>query len=77
MLSNSTGVFLENESYYIMADDSYVGSISYVNSTIENQNFTYGNHLIQLKFDNVNASSSKRFETNGFININFSKSVNT
>ena len=39
-ISNSTGVFLENESYSIMADDSYVGSIGYVNSTIENKNFT-------------------------------------
>ena len=76
-ISNSTGVFLENESYSIMADDSYVGSIGYVNSTIENKNFTYENHLIQLKFDDVNGSSSKRFEKNGFINIDFSKSANT
>ena len=73
-ISNSSGVFIENESYSVLADDSYVGTISFVNSTIENQNFTYGNHLIQLKFNDINASSSRRFQTDGFINLDFTKS---
>jgi len=46
---HSSGVFKENETYSILADDSYLGSISYYNSTIENQNFTYGNHIIEIK----------------------------
>ena len=68
---HSSGVFKENETYSILADDSYLGSISYYNSTIENQNFTYGNHIIEIKFTDINASSSKQYDTSQLINVRF------
>lgn len=67
----STGVFKENESYSIFAEGSYLDTINFYNSTVENQNFTYGNHIIEIKFIDVNASSSKQFDNEQFINIRF------
>lgn len=67
----STGVFKENESYSIFAEGSYLDTINFYNSTIENQNFTYGNHIIEIKFIDVNASSSKQFDNEQFINVRF------
>lgn len=67
----STGVFKENESYSIFAEGSYLDTITFYNSTVENQNFTYGNHIIEIKFIDVNASSSKQFDNEQFINVRF------
>ena len=66
----SSGVFKENETYSISADNSYIGTFTCNNSTIANQNFTYENHSVQLKFDNRNFLSKKQFESN-FINLKF------
>ena len=68
---NSSGVFLENNTYNIACDGSYVTSFTYYNSTIENQNFTYNGHSIQLKFKDINSTSSKQFDENYFINFKF------
>ena len=68
---NSSGIFLENNTYSIACDGSYVASFTYYNSTIENQNFTYNGHSIQLKFKDINSTSSKKFDGNYFINFKF------
>ena len=67
---NSSGVFKENETYSISADDSTLGTFTCKNSTIANQNFTSENHIIKLKVNNTNFSSKKQFESN-FINLKF------
>ena len=67
---NSSGVFKENETYSISADDAPLCTFTCKNSTIPNQNFTSGNHFIQLKVNNTNISSKKQFESN-FINLKF------
>ncbi|MBR6023805.1 MAG: glycosyltransferase [Methanobrevibacter sp.] len=69
-ITNSSGVFKENETYSLSVDDLNVGTFTYNNSTIPSQNFTYENHEIQLKFNNGNFSSKKQFESN-FINLKF------
>ena len=66
----SSGVFKENETYSISDDNSYIGTFTCNNSTIPNQNFTYENHSVQLKFDNRSFLSKKQFESN-FINLKF------
>lgn len=70
-IASSYGIFKENETYSIECDGSYIGSISYYNSTIENQNFTYNDHVIQLKFTNFNSSSIKHFDNDYFIGVYF------
>ena len=67
----STGVFSENQTYNIACDDAYITSFTYTNNTLDNQNFTYGNHVIQLKFTDVNASSSKIYGNDYFLNFKF------
>ena len=67
----STGVFSENQTYNVACDNDYITSFTYTNNTIENQNFTYGNHIIQLKFTDVNASSSKIYGNDYFLNFRF------
>ena len=67
----STGVFHHNESYYISADDTVLGTFTFKNSTVpESQNFTYGEHQIQLKLHNNTVPSKKHFESN-FVNLKF------
>ena len=70
-VASSYGIFKENESYAILCDDSYIGSVSYYNSTIENQNFTYNDHNITLRFNNLNSSSIKQFDSDNFIGVYF------
>ena len=72
-ITSSYGIFLENQSYSVVCDGNYVGSITLNNTTIENQNFTYGDHLIQFRFNNLNSSSIKQFDTDYFVNINFNE----
>ena len=70
-VATSTGVFHHNESYYISADDTVLGTFTFKNSTVpESQNFTYGEHQIQLKLHNNTVPSKKHFESN-FINLKF------
>ena len=70
-VATSTGVFHHNESYYISADDTVLGTFTFKNSTVpESQNFTYGEHQIQLKLNNNTVPSKKHFESN-FINLKF------
>ena len=67
----STGVFSQNQTYNVACDGAYITSFTYNNTSIENQNFTYGNHLIQLKFTDVNGSSSKIYGNDYFVNFKF------
>ena len=70
-VATSTGVFHHNESYYISADDTVLGTFTFKNSTVpESQNFTYGEHQIQLKLNNNTVPSKKHFESN-FVNLKF------
>ena len=70
-VATSTGVFHHNESYYISADDTVLGTFTFKNSTVpESQNFTYGEHQIQLKLHNNTVPSKKHFESN-FVNLKF------
>ena len=68
-LGYSSGIFKENNSYSIFADNSYLGTFTNSNGTIENQNFTYANHQINIKFTNTNSSSIKQFDSDNFIDI--------
>ena len=71
-VSSSSGFFKENESYAVTADNSYLGSFISNNGTIENQNFTYGNHEIRINFLNTNSSSIKEFSgERNFIDLTF------
>ena len=67
----SSGIFKENNSYSIFADNSYLGTFTNSNGTIENQNFTYGIHQIEIKFTNTNSTSVKQFDNDHFIDIKF------
>lgn len=72
-ITNSTGIFKDNESYYISVDDTNIGGFKFENSTvISNQNFTYEDHQILFKLNNKHTLSKKQFESN-FINLKFSK----
>ena len=73
-VANSSGLFVENNSYAISVDHSYTKSFTYHNSTIENQNFTYSNHEIEVRFRYTNSSSVKHFlnyHDGYFLNLNF------
>ena len=74
-IANSSGVFAENQTYNIACDNAYVTSFTYKNKTIENQNFTYGNHVVQIKFTDINASSSKQFGKDFFLNFKFNQKI--
>ncbi|WP_407380721.1 glycosyltransferase [Methanobrevibacter sp.] len=67
----STGLFNENQSYSVFADNSYLGSFSYSDGTINNQNYTYGDHYIELKFTYMNSSSIKQFGNDYFVDMYF------
>ena len=72
-IAKSSGVFFENQTYNIACDNVYMTGFTYKNNTIENQNFTYGNHAIQIKFTDINASSSKQFGSDFFLNFKFNQ----
>ena len=68
---SSTAIFKPNTTYWLNVGGSQFGSISNDNGTFTNQNFTYGNHTIQVRFVNTNSSSIKQAIESNFININF------
>ena len=74
-VSNSTGIFRENETYSINVDGKYAGDI-YFNSSLSNYNFTYGDYQLQLKFKNTNSSSIKLFDNENFINLKLNEYEN-
>ncbi|MBR0270983.1 MAG: glycosyltransferase [Methanobrevibacter sp.] len=67
----SSGLFSEGQSYAIFCENSYLGSITYSDGIIENQNFTFNGHQIELKFSNTNSSSIKYFDNDYFIDLYF------
>ncbi|MBQ9025805.1 MAG: glycosyltransferase [Methanobrevibacter sp.] len=67
----SSGLFNENESYAIFCENSYLGSFVYSDGIIEDQNYTYNDHQIELKFSNTNSSSIKYFDNDYFIDLYF------
>ena len=67
-VATSFGSFKENQTYSILYDGSYLGGFTYYNSTIENLNLTDGDHLIQIKFKNTNATTTKELGSE-FINF--------
>lgn len=71
-VATSFGSFKENQTYSVLSDGYYLGGFKYTNSTIENLNLTDGNHLIQIKFKNVNTTTTKELgsEFVNFRNIN-------
>ncbi len=73
-VANSTGLFMENASYSIYADGNHLGDILFNSNTTTNQTFSYGNHIIVIKFKDSNSSSFKRFISSGngaFVNLKF------
>jgi glycosyltransferase involved in cell wall biosynthesis len=73
-VANSTGLFMENASYSIYADGNQLGVILFNSNTTTNQTFSYGNHIIVIKFKDSNSSSFKRFissENGAFVNLKF------
>ena len=60
-IANSTGIFKENCSYIISADGYEIGSVTYEDSNITNQNFTYGDYIIEIRFKNSNSTSLKDY----------------
>ena len=53
------------------ANNTNIKTFTFKNSTVpESQNFTYGEHQIQLKLHNNTVPSKKHFESN-FLNLKF------
>ena len=67
-VSNSSGIFNQSQNYYVRVNGEYVNNI-YFNSSIESQNFTYGDYQIEIKFKNTNSSSIKHFDNENFIDL--------
>ena len=73
-VASSTGLFMENTSYSIYVDGNHLGDILFNSNTTTNQTFSYGNHVIVIKFKDSNSSSFKRFVSSGngaFVNLKF------
>lgn len=73
-VSKSSGLFMDGYSYSIYADGTYLGSIVFNSNTTTNQTFSYGDHIIVIKFENINSSSFKRFISSDkgiFVNLEF------
>ena len=70
-VANSTGIFIENQTYSPCVDGMPIGSFVFNNETIENQNFIYDDHTVEIRFRNTNSSSIKQFAFENFINIQF------
>ncbi|WP_458403109.1 glycosyltransferase [Methanobrevibacter sp.] len=77
-IANSFGIFRDNSTYDITVDDNVVTSVTYLNHTFSNSNFTYGGHEFEIKFVDRNNTSIKQFvrtDQGNFLNI-YLKSVN-
>ena len=59
-VATSTGLFVENNTYSIYANGEFIGNI-YWDNTVNDTNFTYGGHVIEIKFKDLNSSSLKQF----------------
>ncbi len=71
---NSTGLFKANNVYSIYIDGSHVKNIFYNGSAIDNLNFTYNGHVVNIKFKYSNSSSIKQFmssDNGAFLNLYF------
>ena len=73
-IATSFGAFKENQTYSILYDGSYLGGFTYNNSTIENLNLTNGDHSIQIKFKNTNATTTKVLGSE-FVNFRYISNI--
>ena len=69
-ISDLTGIFNNGSVYYLAVNGEPIGSLNNLNDT----NFTYENHEIQIVFEDTNSTSIKQFtrsDQGNFLNFNF------
>ena len=67
-VSNSSGIFNKSQTYNVKVNGEYIKDFNF-NSTIEDQNFTYGDYQIEIRFNDTNSSSIKHFDNENFIDL--------